>query len=237
MKTAFVAGATGFTGREVVRILAAAGVRTVAHVRPDSTGLAGWRTRLSSMGAEIDETPWEPEAMAGTLARINPDAVFSLLGTTRARARAEMSRTGSEVSYDRVDYGLTVLLLHAAETAPARPVFVMLSAAGTGPNPSSAYYKAKWRAEEEVRAGKLPWVIARPSFITGEGREDKRPFETAGLRIADGALALAGALGARGLRNRYRSTTNGELAGALVKLAMDRAAANREYESEELRIK
>jgi len=237
MKTAFVAGATGFTGREVVRLLAGGGVKTIAHVRPDTADISGWRTRLSSMCAEVDETPWDAAAMAATLSRVNPDAVFSLLGTTRARAKAEKERTGTEVTYDRVDYGLTVLLLHAAEKVASRPVFVMLSAAGTGPKPSSAYFRAKWRAEEEIRAGGLPWVIARPSFITGEGRDEKRPLETAGLRLTDVALALAGALGAKALRARYRSTTNDELAGALVKLAADPKAANRVYESEELRNK
>jgi nucleoside-diphosphate-sugar epimerase len=235
MKTAFVAGATGFTGREVVRLLVGRGIRTVAHLRPDTADISGWRTRLSSMGAEVDETPWEGAAMSATLTRLNPDAVFSLLGTTRARAKAEKARTGSDVNYDRVDYGLTVLLFHAAEKAASGPVFLMLSAAGTGPNPSSAYFRAKWKAEEEVRAGVLRWIIARPSFITGEGRDEKRPLETAGLKLADGALALAGVLGAKALRARYRSTTNGELAAALVKLAADPAAANRIFESEELR--
>ena len=40
---AFVAGATGFTGREVVRLLVERGVPAVAHVRPDSPRLEEWK--------------------------------------------------------------------------------------------------------------------------------------------------------------------------------------------------
>ena len=43
MEIAFVAGATGYTGREVVRLLAERGVRTLAHVRPDSSSSAAGR--------------------------------------------------------------------------------------------------------------------------------------------------------------------------------------------------
>jgi uncharacterized protein YbjT (DUF2867 family) len=49
--TAFVLGATGFVGREVVRQLSARGAATVAHVRPDSRSLAEWRDKLDALGA------------------------------------------------------------------------------------------------------------------------------------------------------------------------------------------
>ena len=51
--TAFVLGATGFVGREVVRQLCVRGdARPCAHVRPDSSKLDDWRAKLGELGAD-----------------------------------------------------------------------------------------------------------------------------------------------------------------------------------------
>ena len=59
---AFVAGATGYTGSQVVPALRARGVRVIAHVRPGSAAAAAWHTRFEALGAEVDETPYDEEA-------------------------------------------------------------------------------------------------------------------------------------------------------------------------------
>lgn len=230
--TAFVAGATGYTGRAVVAELRRRGGRAVAHVRPGSSSLAEAGPHFEALGAEVDSTPWEPEAMAGTLRRLRPDAVFALLGTTRKRARAE----GMEAAegYERVDYGLTALLIEAAAAAGARPRFVYLSSLGADRPGSNAYLEARARAEAKLRDSGLPWTIARPSFVTGPDREESRPMERLGAGATDALLAVAGLLGARRLRDRYRSRTAAELARSLVELALDPAARDRVYESQEL---
>jgi uncharacterized protein YbjT (DUF2867 family) len=69
MTTAFVAGATGFTGREVVRVLRERKVDTVAHVRPDSAKLEAWRARFEAQGARVDTTAWETDAMGDAFRR------------------------------------------------------------------------------------------------------------------------------------------------------------------------
>ncbi|MBI5528400.1 MAG: NAD(P)H-binding protein [Deltaproteobacteria bacterium] len=238
MTTAFVAGATGFTGREVVRALVEQGVRAFAHVRPDSPRFSEWQKRFSEMGALADSTAWTEDAMAETLGRLAPDVMFGLLGTTRARAKAERAATGKRVDYETIDHALTALLLKAALRSGHRPRFVYLSAAGTPDGdrpPLSAYGAARWKTEREVKTSGLPFVIARPSFIAGPGREDDRPAERFGVAVADGALRAAGVLGMRRLSERYRSTTNTALAQSLVRLALDPAAAGRVYESEALR--
>ncbi|HZO17266.1 MAG TPA: NAD-dependent epimerase/dehydratase family protein, partial [Polyangiaceae bacterium] len=119
MTIAFVAGASGYTGREVVKTLRERGIRTIAHVRPDSPSRAEHRAYFAELGAESDETPWEEEAIAATIARLRPTHVFALLGITKKRAAAEARETGREVSYDSVDYGLTVMLLRAAKAVKA----------------------------------------------------------------------------------------------------------------------
>ncbi|OGP58177.1 MAG: epimerase [Deltaproteobacteria bacterium RBG_13_61_14] len=234
---AFVAGATGFTGREVVRLLAARGILTYAHVRPDSPRREEWQQRLQRLGAQVDCTPWEEGAMAATLARLRPAYVFALLGTTR-RLMKQVARTGQDPqsqSYQNVDYGLTALLLRAAMAAGSRPRFIYLSAAGVNERARSPYYQARARAEAELKASALPFLIARPSLISGPGRDEPRPGERIGAAVVDGLLRVAGLFGGWRLQARYASTTNTALAEALVRLALDPAAANRTFESESLR--
>ena len=219
----------------MVRELAGRGGRTVAHVRPDSPRVAEWRQRFAGIGAETDTTPWSAEAMAGTLARLAPTHVFALLGTTRARMRQAAAHAGAAESYETVDYGLTSLLLRAAVTAGTTPRFIYLSSAGVHGATRNAYLAVRWRAEQELQASGLPYVIARPNFITGPDRDERRPLERAGAAVVDVALDVAGMLGARRARDRYRSTTAPVLARALVRLGLDPTAANRVVESEGLR--
>ncbi len=228
---AFVAGATGFVGREVVRALAQSGVDVHAHVRPDSSRLAQWRSTFTAAGASVDTTAWDAEAMTARLVQLQPTAVFGLLGTTRKRARNE----GIDDPYERVDYGLTALLIDACVAAEITPRFVYLSAAGVSGGSRGAYMKARWKAEQALRKSGLPYSIARPSFITGPGRDDNRPGERVGAVVADAGLRVASLLGGRKLRSRYRSTSNTVLGEALARIAFDPATANRVLDGDDIR--
>ena len=174
---AFVAGATGYTGRAVVAALRAAGVRTVAHVRPGSSGAAAHAQRFAAVGAEVDGTPWEPAAMRATLARLRPDHVFALLGTTRRRA----AREGLADPYERIDYGLTRTLLDAATAAGSAPRFTYLSALGASETSGNPYLRVRGRLERELREGPLPWLVAQPAFVTGGGGNQGGQALRAGL--------------------------------------------------------
>jgi uncharacterized protein YbjT (DUF2867 family) len=235
MTTAFVAGATGYTGREVVRALRERGIETIAHVRPDSTRVSDWRSRFEALGARVDSTAWDSAAMTLTLRQTRPDIVFALLGTTQSRSRKARRRGGADAGYEAVDYGLTMLLYSSATEAGARSRFVYLSAAGVKEEGGNAYLAARARVERALRAAALPYTIARPSFITGPDRDEFRAGERIGAAVVDGLLKGVGWFGGRRLRERYRSTTNAILARALVRLALDPAAAGRTFESEELR--
>jgi nucleoside-diphosphate-sugar epimerase len=228
MASAFVAGATGYTGREVVRILATRGVTTIAHVRPDSRELEQWRERFAAMGAQTDITPWDSDALAATFRRLGVDCVFALLGTTRVRMQAEKRTSGKNADYDAVDYGLTALLIDAAARQEGtRPTFVYLSAAGVERfGTSNAYYAARVKAERKLRESGVPYVIARPGLISGPDRRESRPSERAIARLLDCALGVAGALGARRVRDTYRSISGVQLGAALVALALDTQARN-----------
>mgnify|MGYP002780867255 CR=1 FL=1 len=231
---AFVAGAPGYVGQAVVRRLRALGAEVHAHVRPDSPRLADWRVRFTALGAHVDATPWDEDAMTATLARVRPAAVFALLGTTRARGRTAPGDT-----YESVDYGLTALLRRAAERAAretgAAPRFVYLSAAGVADDTRNAYLAARARVERELRGGTLPWTVARPSFITGPDRAESRPAERIAAAATDALLAPVALLGGRRLADRWRSTTADELAAALVRLAGDPAEVGQVLEGDALR--
>lgn len=220
-RIAFVAGATGFTGREVVRQLCEAGVRTVAHLRPSSRGAARWEEAFRTWGAEPFCVPWEEEPLRAALAELQPTHVFSLLGTTRARARSE----GIEADdiYDTIDRRLGILLLRATEAAGLSPLprFVYLSSMGASARAKSSYLAARGKVEEALRASKLPYTIARPSVISGEGRDDPRQGERVAATALDLALPIAAMLGAKRLRQRYRPITNVELGRALIRASLD----------------
>jgi nucleoside-diphosphate-sugar epimerase len=236
-KNLFIAGATGHTGRELVRLASEAKLPAIAHVRPDSSKRDEWHDMFASYGATVSDTPWNEEALRDSLRSLAPAIVFALLGTTRARAKRESATHGTIINYEAVDYGLTAMLFRAASTLAKPPRFVYLSSTGTPanePRPGS-YMHARWKVEQMLLAGALPYTIVRPSFIAGPGRDEPRPGERVGALLIDGALSVAAVFGGRKISRRYRSTTNTALATALLRLGRDPAMSGRIVESEDLR--
>lgn len=229
---AFVAGATGYTGRSVVRELRARGVNTVAHVRRESREFERWSKTFRELGAEIDSTPWGTGELAQRLVDLSPTRVFALIGTTWTRARREARHAkGVKPSYATVDVALTGELVEAVRHLSRRPRFVFLSSIGTAPGKSNPYRATRWQIEELLRGALDDWTIVRPSFITGPDREERRLGETLGAATFDTLLTLA----PRRLRDRYRSIRGPELAQALVRLAFDPDARGRIVYADELR--
>jgi NADH dehydrogenase len=212
--TAFVLGATGFVGREVVRQLCVRGTKTFAHVRPDSPKLDEWRAKLGELGAEVDATAWDAAALAARWRELSPAQIYILIGTTRAKAKADQVQGDI---YEAVDLGLTRIAVEAARASEVQPRIVYLSSVGADPGARSAYMRARGKAEELVRTSGLPWAIARPSLITGERDEGRIGERTASI-VGDGVLAVVGVLGGKQLRDRYRSTTPDVLASALIRI-------------------
>jgi uncharacterized protein YbjT (DUF2867 family) len=233
MSKAFVAGATGYTGREVVRQLRLRGDDVVAHVRPDSTSLAEWTSRFRASGATVDSTPWQQDAISESIARIQPDTIFALLGTTRARA-SRAAEQGRIADYETVDYSMTHMLIEAARAAVTSATIVYLSAFGANADSRNEYLRVRGRIERELSASGLRFIAARPLFVSGTDRIERRPTERIGAVVSDGVLQVIGWLGGGRVRDRYRSITGPRLARALILAATDPHLSNATLEAADL---
>jgi len=216
-------------------LLRARKIDVVAHIRPDSSRRQEWTRKWELQGARVDCTPWEPEAMATTLAELKPDLVFALLGTTQARARREAKDgvPASANSYETVDYGMTKMLIDGLVADKSEARFVYLSSEGAKEG-GGAYLDVRGRIERQLAEGPLAWTAIRPSFITGPDREESRLGESVGAAIVGPALGLLGILGATTLRDRYKSTTATALASAMIHYSLDPASQGRVLRGEQL---
>ncbi|MCA9601731.1 MAG: NAD(P)H-binding protein [Polyangiales bacterium] len=212
----FIAGATGYVGSALVRELRRRGAPVVAHVRPGSSGAERWIERFEAEGALVDRSPWGGD-MAAVFSRRGVGTVYALLGTTRARGAAAR-REGREENYETVDYGLTMELVRAAESRVPDVRVLYLSSMGADRPGRNAYLSARARVEAYLHGSRVPHLVVRPAFITGPNRVESRPLERSASVVVDGVLAVAAAFGASGLRARYGSMTNDELAEALADL-------------------
>jgi len=158
----FIAGATGYTGRVLVPLIAKSSEwKPIAHVRPGSRHVDFLPPDIERREVDLADTVALISAMAGC------EAVVSLIGTTRAQF-------GPSVSYETVDIGTTQLLVTAAKQAKVKR-FVLLSSVGASET-GVAYLHAKAAAEKTVMTSGLDWIVLRPSAIVGPGRQLPRLF-------------------------------------------------------------
>ena len=222
---AWVAGATGYTGKHLTEILCRAGESVVAHIRPNSRSLSELSTHFEGMGAVVDTTPWGSAEFATAMKKHGVTHIFSLLGTTKAKAR-EAKREGFQADYEAVDRDMTLECLAAATQLETPPVFVYLSAAGVSSSSRSPYMRVRWEVEERLRGSGIPYIIAHPALITGADRREHRPMERVGDFAMRGVFGLARGLGAGKWADQY-ATLNGEtLARGLIGASKDRALWN-----------
>lgn len=151
----FVAGATGATGRTLMRLAGTKGAPAVPHARPKSVA------RAPPGAAVVDLSDH-----AGLVAALRGcTTVVQLIGTMRKRFAAGDT-------YETSDIGTTRQLVDAAKDAGVDHL-VLLSSVGAG-KPRGAYLKAKAEAERLVRDSGLPYTIFRPSAFVGEEHQPPR---------------------------------------------------------------
>jgi uncharacterized protein YbjT (DUF2867 family) len=161
-KRAFIAGATGFTGRALARQpTEGSGVTLSLQVRPGSRS----RDKLGDDDRTVEVDLDDPVALAEAVKGM--DAVVQLIGTVRANF-------DEATSYESVDYGTTVALVDACRRAGVEH-FVLLSSVGAGLGLGS-YLAWKKKTEAAVTQSGLGYTILRPSYLAGdEVMTDRRP--------------------------------------------------------------
>ncbi len=213
-----ILGATGYVGRNLVRLASAAGHDVLAHVRPDSAAADRNAAGFVAAGARVLRTPWQADAWYRALEAEPPDRIFLLLGTTAARAKAAAAAGGPDASQSAVDLGLTMMALSAARTASPEAGLVYLSALGASAT-GNEYLRVRATVEAALVSGPNPFTVVRPSFITGNDRGEVRPGERAGALVGDALCALLRVVGARRRAAKLASISGSELAKILLDLA------------------
>lgn len=119
-------------------------------------------------GAGVKGTfPVFTEDLEKLVAEFAPEIVINLLGILN-------ETPGS--SFDLVHREYTCRLLAGARAAGVTK-FIQMSALGAAPCAPSAYHRSKFAGETAVRESGLPYVIFRPSFITGPGQKFRKDLE------------------------------------------------------------
>ncbi len=164
MKT-LVTGATGFVGSHLAERLRRQGDEVVALVRSPARARALRELGVTLVPGDLGD----PAALAQALHGV--EVVHHVAGLTAARSEAE---------FHAVNVEGTARLLEAAARAGVRRFVLVSSLAAAGPSargqrrageepgePVTAYGRSKAAAEAVVRAGPIPWTIARPPAVYG----------------------------------------------------------------------
>ena len=142
-----VAGGTGRLGTHVVHLLTARGlhVRVLTRASERAKHLAGplVETAIGDVG----------ERSSVDAAMVNVETVVSAIHGFAGPGK---------VSPEVVDRQGNHRLIEAAEAAGVEH-FVLISIQGASPNHPMDLLRAKYRAEQELRASKLSWTILRPT--------------------------------------------------------------------------
>ena len=206
-----VVGATGGTGKEVVRQAREAGYKVRALVRDADKARA-------QLGSDVELVVGDVRTGAGVAAAVRGvDYVVSALGSN---VRNDPSNTP-----ERVDYGGVRDLVNAAASAKVKH-FVLVSSMGVthDDHPLNKMFGNilvwKRKGEEAVRASGVPYTIVRPGGLldTPGGKAGIRAFQGDDLKNngriprADVAAVCLNALG----NPRAASTTFEIVSGAEV---------------------
>ncbi|MGD9598729.1 MAG: SDR family oxidoreductase [Steroidobacteraceae bacterium] len=159
-----VVGATGGTGREVVRLALARGYAVRAFVRDEAKARTLFGDRVGYVVGDVRDTAALPAAVAGA------DYIVSALGSNSRRDPTNRPEV--------IDFGAVKALAEAARAADVRH-FVLVSSMGVT-DPDHILNRMfdnvllwKKQGEDAVRASGVPYTIVRPGGLrdgpAGEG--------------------------------------------------------------------
>lgn len=163
-----ISGGTGFVGSAIV-----------ARLRQPGRGhelrcLSRHADRLSPWGADVALVPGDVRD-ARSLQRAVEGVDCVVHCVQFPNHPVENPRRG--LTYEAIDGQGTINLVRACQGAGVRRI-VYLSGAGTRAGRSEPWFRAKWTAEEAIRASGLEYVILRPSWIYGKDDRSLNRFVT-----------------------------------------------------------
>lgn len=166
--TAIIAGATGLTGKALIReILAGQDFTKIKLITRKELLISDPRVEPILIHSLDDIIPQDP--------RFSADIYFCCLGTT-------IKKAGSRSAFKKVDFEAVVNFAKAAKIFGAKK-FILVSAVGTSEKSVIFYSRVKAAAEKEVINLAIPGTcIFRPSLLMGE-REEFRFFEALSIRF------------------------------------------------------
>lgn len=144
-----VAGASGFIGSNVVKVLIGKGYKPILTAR-----------NLEKLKNLFPQLPAFLVSEVKKAFSLKPFAVVNSVGI--------LKEEGS--SYEEVHVEFTKKLVELSKRAGVKK-FIQISALGVSPNERSRYFKTKWEAEEIVRKSGISHAILRPSIVLGEGQK------------------------------------------------------------------
>lgn len=167
-KSALIAGATGLTGSELVKVLledpAYDKVKVLTR-RPLDVD----HPKLEQVKADF----FRLDQYAG---HFKVDDVFCCLGTT-------IKKAGSQKAFRRVDYEYPVKIAELAKAAGAKK-FLVISAMGADARSNVFYSRVKGQTEDALKKMEFPALhIFRPSLLLGK-RDEFRLGEKAASLLA-----------------------------------------------------
>ncbi len=152
-----VAGGTGFVGGSIARELFRRGERVsvLSHRGEPARGSLPDDVLIR----QVDAT--EPgERLVHALHGV--DAL--VISLAFPNLPIEAPRRGQ--TFARIDAAGTENLVDAARAAGVKQI-VYMSGAGARANAERHWFRAKWRAEQAVRTGRVDWTIIRPTWVYG----------------------------------------------------------------------
>jgi NADH dehydrogenase len=168
-RTVAAAGGTGFVGGAIARELASRGHRilVLSHRRdlPAASANPAIAQQIELRRCDVTQP--------GSLAAALRGASALVIALAFRNYPVEAPRRGQ--TFERVDAAGTEALVRAAGEAGIDRV-VYISGAGADAHATQPWFRAKWRAEEAVRASGLTYTIFRPSWIYGPGDRSLNRF-------------------------------------------------------------
>lgn len=212
-KSALIAGATGLTGTELVKVL-------LDHPAYDKVRVLV-RRKLDLEHPKLEQIPIDFYRLEEYKKYFDVDDVFCCLGTT-------IKKAGSQKAFRRVDYEYPLALATLAKSAGVKN-FLVVSAMGADARSNVFYSRVKGQMEESIKKLELPALhIFRPSLLLGS-RQEFRLGEKAASLLSPVVSPLL-----RGGMKRFKPIHAQQVAEAMCAAAQSDSVGVHVYSSDEI---